>query len=177
MPVAKRDIWWWNAAVDSAVKEKRRCWITWKNGGSKEEYQKAKCLVKHAVNLAKSQAKQEVPKDTSPSNSDLFTSHMRHKYLGVQGKRPVCSDDGELCLDDRAKRAARKDHYERLSNVEFNWDLDSPTEVYPVEGSAPHFPLKLVIMAKVMKCGKAAGTSLIVAVILIALKWPSRSVI
>ena len=44
----------------------QRCWKPWKKGGSKEEYQKAKCLAKHAVYLAKSQAKQEILKDPSP---------------------------------------------------------------------------------------------------------------
>ena len=34
--------------------------MTWKNGGSKEEYQKAKHLAKHAVYLAKSQAKSSI---------------------------------------------------------------------------------------------------------------------
>ena len=37
-------------------------------------------------------------------------------------------------------------------------------EVYSVEGLAPHIPLELVILTiKLMKCGKAACTSLIVA--------------
>ena len=46
-------------------------------------------------------------------------------------------------------------------------DSDSLTEVYPVEGLVPHIPLELMIKAiKLMKCGKAAGTSLIVAAML-----------
>ena len=60
-----KETWWCNAAVNSAVKEKRRCWKTWKKGGNKEKYQKAKGLAKHAVYLAKSQTKQEVLKDPS----------------------------------------------------------------------------------------------------------------
>ena len=52
----------------------------------------------------------------------------------------------------------------RLLNVEFDWDPDSLMEVYTVEGPAPHIQLELVIKAiKLMKCGKAAGTFLIVA--------------
>ena len=39
--------------LDCAVKENQGCWKTWKNGGSKEEYQKAKRFAKHAVHLAK----------------------------------------------------------------------------------------------------------------------------
>ena len=56
----RKETWWWNAAVDSAVKEMQRCWKTWKKGGSKEEYQNDKRLTKYAVYLANSQAKQEV---------------------------------------------------------------------------------------------------------------------
>ena len=75
-----KETWWWHASVDSAVKEKRRCWKTWKKVGTKEEYQKAMCLAKHADYLAK-----------------------------FQGEKSVHND--ELCLDDRARQAAWKDHY------------------------------------------------------------------
>ena len=62
-----------------------------------------------------------------------------------------------------AIQAAWKEHYERLSNVEFDWDSDSLSSVYPVEGLVPHIPLELVIKAmKLMKCCKAAGASMIV---------------
>ena len=148
------------------LEEKQRCWKMWKKGGSKEDYQEAKRLAKHAVYLAKSQAEQEVLRDPSPGSSDLFrlANQMRRTNQDVQGEKPVRNDAGELCLDDRAKQAAWKEHYERLSNVEFDWDPDSLTEVYPVEGPAPPIPLELVTRAiKLMKCGKAAGTSLIVA--------------
>ena len=44
----QKETCWWSAAVDSAVKETRRSWKTWKNGGNKEEYQKAQHLAKHS---------------------------------------------------------------------------------------------------------------------------------
>ena len=89
---------------------------------------------------------------------------MRRENLDVQGKKPVCNEVGELCLDDKAKQAAWKEHYECLSNVQFDWDPDSLTEVYPVEGPVPNIPLELVIKTiKLMKCGKAASTFLIIA--------------
>ena len=57
-----------------------------------------------------------------------------------------------------------KEHYQRLSDVEFHWDPESLTEVYPVEGPVSNIPLELVIKAiKLMKCGKTTGTSMIVA--------------
>ena len=61
---------------------------------------------------------------------------MRRENLDVQGEKPVRSDPEELCLD-RARDVAWKENYDRLSNVEFNWDSDSLSEVYPVEGLAP----------------------------------------
>ena len=41
-PVRRRETWWWNRDVDNAVKEKRRLWKEWKQGGSKEPYLAAK---------------------------------------------------------------------------------------------------------------------------------------
>ena len=53
-----------------------------------------------------------------------------------------------------------------LSNVELGGYPDSYI-VCPMEGPSPHIPLQLVIKAiKLMKCGKAAGTYLIIANIL-----------
>ncbi len=162
----RKETWWWNSTVDCAVKEKRRCWKAWKKGGSKEDYQKAKRLAKHAVYLAKSQAEQVALKDPSPSSSDLFrlAKQMRRANRDVQGEKPVRNDAGKLCLDDKAMQDAWREHYERLSNVEFEWDPESLTEVHPVEGPAPYISLEQVLKAiKSMKCGKAAGTSLIIA--------------
>ena len=45
---------------------------------------------------------------------------MRCENFDVQGEKPIRNDIEELCLDDRAKLAAWKKHYERLSN--FDWD-------------------------------------------------------
>ena len=137
-PVTKGDLaWWWNAAVASAAKEKQRCRKTWKNGGSNEKGQ-AKHLAKHAVYLAKSQAKQ-VLKDPSPSSSDLFSlaNQMRRENLDVQVKNPIRNVYGELCLDDRPKQAAWKEYCERLSNVKFDWDPSSLTELYLMLIPAP----------------------------------------
>ena len=53
----QKETWRWNAAVNNAVKEKRRGWKTWKKGGGIEEFQKMKRLAKHAVYLAKFQTK------------------------------------------------------------------------------------------------------------------------
>ena len=67
-----------------------------------------------------------------------------------------------LGIDD--KTAAWKEHYERLSNVEFDWDPTLLSEEPPVEGPAPDITLEQVIKAiRDMKVGKAAGPSQLVA--------------
>ena len=48
-----REAWWWNTAVDSAIKEKQKYWKAWNKGGSKEKYQNTKSVVKHGVYVAK----------------------------------------------------------------------------------------------------------------------------
>ena len=144
--------WWCNVAVDSAVKEKQRCWKTWTKRGSKEDYQKAKHLAKHAVYLAKSQANEEVLKDPSPSTTDFFrlSNQIRHENLDVQGEKPVLNDAGELCLDDRSKQAAWKTLWAPLQcwvrlgpwlphRSLSRWSLPPPTH--------PPIPLEFVIKA------------------------------
>ena len=57
-----------------------------------------KRLSKHAVYLAKSQAKQEILKDLSPGSTDLFrlANQMGRENLDVQGEKPVRNDAGVL---------------------------------------------------------------------------------
>ena len=41
-----KETWWWDN-VDNAVKEKRKAWKQWKNGGTKKNIWKPKMLLKH----------------------------------------------------------------------------------------------------------------------------------
>ena len=54
-----KETWWWNNDVDNAVKEKRKGWKQWKNGGTKQEYLKAKKTAKTAVYFTKRDAQTE----------------------------------------------------------------------------------------------------------------------
>ena len=127
--------WWWNAAVDSTVKEQQKWRKTWKKiTARKSIINQASC---QACYLEESQAEQEFFKELSPSSSDLFflAIQMRHGNMVVQGEKPACNDAGELCLEHRVRQADGKEHYERLPNMEFDWDPVSLKEINPVEGT------------------------------------------
>ena len=49
----RKQTWWWNDLVNSAVVEKRRCYREWKAGGSREAYNAAKRIARRAVYHAK----------------------------------------------------------------------------------------------------------------------------
>ena len=82
----------------------------------------------------------------------------------VVGEKPVKNDEGVLSLDDKSKKSAWKEHYERLLNVEFDWNPDDLSREEPVEG--PSEPITDELIAKAidkMSLGKAAGPSGIIA--------------
>ena len=54
-----KQTWWWDNSVNDAVKEKRRLWKIWKNGGSKEDYVLAKKVAKRRVFPAKKKAEKD----------------------------------------------------------------------------------------------------------------------
>jgi hypothetical protein len=79
------------------------------------------------------------------------------------GDKPVKNDAGEMSMSDESKQKAWLEHYERLLNVEFDWDPDHLSDEPPVEG--PSNPITISMVKKAisqMKSGKAAGPSGIV---------------
>ena len=132
---------WWNTAVDSAVKEKRRCWKTWKNGGGKEEYQKAKRLAKYAI-WQKPRLHKKSSRTLHPAALTFSTSTTKSDAESWMSKaRKLSAITLESCAwTTGLSKLPGNEHYERLSNVEFDWDPDSPTEVYLMEGLAPTSP-------------------------------------
>ena len=61
-----------------------------------------------------------------------LANQMRREDLDVQGEKPVRNDIGELRLDGRAKQAAWKENYERLSNGELGTGVLAPLLQSPV---------------------------------------------
>ena len=56
---------------------------------------------------------------------------MRKENVDVVGDKPVKNDAGEM--SEEAKQSAWAEHYERLLNVEFDWDPDHLSNK-PLEG-------------------------------------------
>ena len=54
----------------------------------------------------------------------------------VTGEKCVHDDKGYLTISDEAKLHAWKEHYQRLSNVEFLWNKNSLNNSAAVEGPA-----------------------------------------
>lgn len=76
----------------------------------------------------------------------------------------ICDDDGNITYDDESKLDAWRQHYERLLNVEFEWNEEDLSTVLPVQGPSPLSSNSMIATAiKHMKLGKAAGPSGIVA--------------
>ena len=88
---------------------------------------------------------------------------MRKENVDVVGDKPVKNDTREMSMSEEAKQNAWAEHYERLLNVEFDWDPDHLSNEPPLEG--PPIPITIDMVKKAiskMKSGKAAGPSGIV---------------
>ena len=92
---------------------------------------------------------------------------MKQKNQDNVGDKCVKNDEGCLAYDDSAKLKAWKGNYERLLNVEFEWDSDSLPDLKPkivhlyVTASLSLYKMISKAIAK-MKTGKAPGPSRIV---------------
>ena len=98
-------------------------------------------------------------------SSDIFrlANQMKKENVDVVGDKPVKNDAGEMSLSEEAKQNAWAEHYERLLNVEFDWDPDHLSNKLPLEG--PPIPITIDKLKKAISkimSGKAAGPSGIV---------------
>ena len=59
---------------------------------------------------------------------------MRKENVDVVGDKPVKNDAREMSMSEEAKQNAWAEHYERLLNVEFDWDPDHLSNEPPLEG-------------------------------------------
>ena len=92
---------------------------------------------------------------------------MRKENVDVVGDKPVKNDAGEMSMSEEAKQNAWAEHYERLLNVEYDWDPNHLSNESPLEGSPMPITIDMVKKAiSKMKSGKAAGPSDIVVEVL-----------
>ena len=151
--------------VEEAVKEKRKCLKPWKAGGSCAAYNTAKHASNCAVHEAKSEAEKVALQKIDPKSADIYrlAKQMRRDNQDDMGEKPVKNDAGQLSLDEEAKRAAWKEHYERLLNVKFPWNPENLSKESPVEDPSEPITLEMITKAiSKMASGKAAGPSGIV---------------
>ena len=90
----------------------------------------------------------------------------RRENTDVVGDKPVKNDVGETSVSEDSKQKAWLEHYQRLLNVEFDWDPDHLSYQPPVEGLPIPITTDMVKKAiSQMKAGKAPGPSGIVVMI------------
>ena len=98
----KRETWWWNGEVNSAIAVKRWCWKAWKQGGGKEQYLQAKQNAKRTVYTAKKTAEEKKFSDQKPGMDDIFkiAKQLRKDNQDVVGDKCVKDDSGNLSFDN-----------------------------------------------------------------------------
>ena len=93
-------------------------------------------------------------------SSDIFhlTNQMRKENVDVVGDKAVKNDTGEMSMSEEAKQNAWVEHYERLLNVEFDWNPDRLSNEPLLEGLTIPITIDMVKKAiSKMKSGIAAA--------------------
>ena len=102
-----------------------------------------------------------------------LANQFRRENADVVGDKPVKNDAGEMSMSKDSKQKAWLEHYQRLLNVEFDWDPDHLSYQPPVEG--PPIPITTDMVNKAIsqtKAGKAQGPSgIVVEMIRAAVTW------
>ena len=113
------------------------------------------------VHHARHEADKVVYDGIDHKSSDIFSlaKQMRKENVDVVGDKPVKNDAGEMSMSEEAKQNVWAEHYERLLNVEFDWDPDHLSNEPPLEGSP--IPITIDMVKKVIS-EKATGPSGIV---------------
>ena len=125
----------------------------------------AKRNARHAVHHACQEADKKVYENIDPKSSEVYrlANQFRRENTDVVGDKPVKNEAGEMSMSKDSKQKAWLEHYQRLLNVEFDWDPNHLSYQLPVEG--PPIPITIDMVKKAisqMKAGKAPGPSGIV---------------
>ena len=157
------ETWWWNKEVDDAIIAKRQAFKAWKAG--KCIYNTAKRISRRVVHHGRHEADKVVYDGIDHKSSDIFrlANQMRKENVDVVCDKPVKNDTGEVSMREKAKQNVWAEHYERLLNVEFDWDPDHLSNEPPLE--VPPIPITIDMVKQAiskMKSSKAADPSGIV---------------
>ena len=114
---------------------------------------------------AHQEADKKVYENIDPRSSEVYrlANQFRRENTDVVGDKPVKNNTGKISMSEDSKQKAWLEHYQRLLNVEFDWDPDHLSCQLPVEG--PPIPITIDMVKKAisqMKAGKAPGPSGIV---------------
>lgn len=143
----------------------------------------AKRDARRAIHQARLEADKSVFKDIEPvsASQNVFrlAKQMRRENADVVGDKPIRNDAGELSLNDSMKQKAWAEHFERLLNVEFEWD-PSHLPVFPQNSGTPPISITTDMIRSAIakkKCGKAAGPSGVVLEMILAAGDPGTVMI
>ena len=111
------------------------------------------------------QEAEKVYENIDPKSSEVYhlANQFRWENTDVVGDKPVKNVAGEMSMSEFSKQKAWLEHYQRLLNVEFDWDPGYLSYQPPVEG--PPIPITIDMVKKAisqMKAVKAPGPSGIV---------------
>ena len=59
-----------------------------------------------------------------PGSFQGLANQMRKENVDVVGDKPMKNDAMEMSMSEEAKQNAWAEHYERLLNLQFDWDPD-----------------------------------------------------
>ena len=113
--------------MEKAIVAKRTAFKAWKAGkGTRASYDAAKRNARHAVHHACQEADKKVYKNIDPKSSEVYplANQFRRENTNVVGDKPVKNDAGEMSMSEDSKQKAWLKHYQRLLNIEFDWDPD-----------------------------------------------------
>ena len=152
--------------MEKTIAAKQKAFKTWKAGKcTRASYDAAKRNARHAVHHAHQEVNKKFYENIDPKSSEVYglANQIRRETTYVVGDKTVKNDAGEMLMSKDSKQKAWLEHYQRLLNVEFDWDPDHLSYQPPMEG--PTFPITVDMVKKAispMKGGKAPGPSGIV---------------
>ena len=113
--------------MEKAIAAKRKAFKAWKAGkGTRASYDAAKRNARHAVHHACQEADKKVYENIDPKSSEVYclANQFRRENCDVASDKPMKNDAGELSMSEDSKQKAWLEHYQRLLNIEFDWDPD-----------------------------------------------------